>query len=207
MFFCHTKLICRKQFGGLSAWIPLSQYCDVSTVTQQNLSLMYQLVLIKIHLVSIRTIRGNNEWYKLDSKWSIFGLKARYNSQVTKEFKFLVVWKGKGHGNQLRSHHKLVFLSFYAFSTWKMAFSKLAWASRGELLTCQKRTKSKGSRDHNHIHSHQYTTKPLPFLAGQPNPSFLNKKDLHQTAQVGVKQGTLLPKLLILCILQRLPSR
>lgn len=51
-----------------------------------------------------------------------------------------------------------------------------------------------------------HTTKPLPFLAGQPNPSFLNKKDLHQTAQVGVKQGTLLPKLLILCILQRLPS-
>lgn len=51
-----------------------------------------------------------------------------------------------------------------------------------------------------------HTTKPVPFLAGQPNPSFLNKKDLHQTAQVGVKQGTLFPKLLILCILQRLPS-
>lgn len=51
-----------------------------------------------------------------------------------------------------------------------------------------------------------HTTKPVPFLAGQPNPSFLNKKDLHQTAQVGVKQGTLFPKLLILYILQRLPS-
>jgi len=94
------------------------------------------------------------------------------------------LYEGMGISFQVISN---IILSFCAFSTWKMAFSKLDRAH--ELATT-------------------FTMLPNLSLSWQASQThlFLNKKDLHQTAQVGVKQGTLLPKLLILCILQRLPS-
>lgn len=68
-----------------------------------------------------------------------------------------------------------IILSFCAFSTWKMAFSKLDRASTSELLTCQKMTKSKGSWAHNHIYSFILPNLSLSWQASQTHLSWIKR--------------------------------
>jgi len=101
------------------------------------------------------------------------------SDQIINEISVLVVskererkkeklYEGMGISFQVISN---IILSFCAFSTWKMAFSKLDRGINKWIAHMSKDDQKQGAHDLETIFIH--TTKPLPFLAGQPHPSFL----------------------------------